>query len=215
MSIRSWPRRIRDSIEQEGVWRLLFRMALSPVYEAGALRAEPLLRQRDFPHTHATVRSAGEVDMAALVALRPECTLENLRSRLGDGHECGLALVNGMVVGCLWACAGAAPLGSFGLILPLRQHEAYLYDTYVHPANRRKDVNTAIRRHLDEKYWHAGFTTHVDFATLGRKPWGRNDRHLVATIRVLRLGPFRKLWVRTCGPKAGYWQGRLKELRWA
>jgi len=37
----------------------------------------------------------------------------------------------------------------------------------------------------------------------------------IAVLRVLRLGPFRKFWVRTYGPQAEYWRERLKELRWA
>ena len=39
--------------------------------------------------------------------------------------------------------------------------------------------------------------------------------HRVAVLRVLRLGPLTRFWVKTYGPQAGYWRERLKELKWA
>ena len=57
------------------------------------------------------------------------------------------------------------------------------------------------------------FRERGDFRDLAVRPFGVVRRpHRVAEIRTLCLGRFRKFWVRTYGPQAGYWRERLKEL---
>ena len=65
----------------------------------------------------------------------------------------------------------------------------------------------------------SGTATHSRTATKCRPPCPCRLRRghgavYVATIRTFRLGPFRKLWVKTYGPQAEYWKERPMELRW-
>jgi len=215
-TLRSLPRRIRDSVQQEGLWRFGLRIVLSPMYRAGALGTLPLdLHFGDSADSSLSMRVADEDDIEALVALGPEYYHEKLRARLGDRQQCLLAFLGETIVAVRWAGTGEAHLGDLALALPLREEEMYAYDAFVHPRYRGNGYAKAIRRALDEQWWQKGFRTHISFATLGRKPFGRYHPYNVATIRVLRLGPFRKLSVKTYGPKADYWRERLKELRWA
>jgi len=213
MSIRSWPRRIRDSVEQEGRLHAAWRLALSPAYRAGTLNVSRLYIRERKPSVPVTVRIATEDDLDALVALRPEYDHDTLRARMRGGHICVLSLVNGELASVRWACTGEAPLTDLGLVLPLEEGELSVYERFVHPAHRLKQVGTPARNALEEHFLEQGFRSIVGYATLGRRPYGREHPDSVATIRTLRLGPFRRFWVRTYGLDANHWRERLKELR--
>ena len=213
-TLRSLPRRIRDSIGQEGPWSLALRTAASPMYRAGALLTSPLA----FPSDELAlmdVRDAMESDVETIVNLRPEYSGDAVRSRLLEGEACSLAFMERLLVACRWVNTGEARLAGLGLILPLSPDEIYVGEAYVHPAYRRRGINNRTRDAYEAQYRQRGYSSKVSCATLGRKPYGRGSPYSVAAIRTLRFGPFRKFWVRTYGPQADYWRGRLKELRWA
>ena len=217
-TLRSLPRRIRDSIEQEGLLQAVWRGALSPVYRAGILRARPLdpgsSGRRALPYA-LTVRTASEDDIDAIVALRPQYDRRTLLTRLQEGQECVVSWDVCTPTSVYWTCKGRGPLVHLGLVLPLEDREVFVHDLYRDPARRHKGEGDVTRRYLDQRYAREGIDSVVSCATAGRGPYGRGDPDRVATIRTLRLGPFRRFWVRTCGPQAEYWRGRLRELRWA
>jgi len=145
----------------------------------------------------------------------PQHTAAALRARVRRGDECFLSLAGERVAAFRWACARQARLGNLDLVLPLRSDEVCAYEVFTAPAFRGKGVRDPVRHAFVESYRQRGFRALVNYRTPGRKPWARSHQHRVAIIRTLRLGPFRRFWVRTYGPQAAYWRERLKELRWA
>jgi len=216
-AIRSWPRRIRDSFEQEGLLPPVLRAVLRPFYRAAVLGLVPLeLHLRDTPLPGVSLHDVTEKDVAALIALRPEYTGEKIRGRLRQGQRCCAIVLEETTVGCIWASTGEARVEDIGLALPLRPEEVVTYEVYVDPAHRRGGVYGTARRAFDQRCWDQGYRRRITFSTLGRRPFGVKGRPLqFAAVRTVGLGPFRKLWVRTYGPQAEYWRERLKELRWA
>ena len=214
-TLRSAPRRIRDSIEQEGLWPFLLRLVVSPVYRSGLLRTDPIARDLPPPPPGTTARLVTEADVDKLVALRPVDNPRALQERLRRGHRCFVASVDGSTAACAWGRTNAASLDHVRLLLPLRPNEVFAYWWYTDPRYRRAGAVRAAGFPFRAHYHQQGADTTLSFATLGRKPWGMNDPYRVAIIRVLRLGPLRKYWVRTYGPEAESWRERLsKELRW-
>jgi hypothetical protein len=217
-SIRSWPRRIRDAVGLEGPWRLILRVLVSPVYGAVGVHVQPLecepyeLGPLPAP---TGIRKMTADDIEALLAFRPEYRREELWERLRSGHECFMSLVGDDLASCRWICTGEARVGSLGLVLPLRRDEVFLYEVYTHANYRGRRINREAWNAMVDEYLGRGALALVGFTTVGRKPYGRNDRRNVATIRSLRLGPFKRFWVRTYGPQAESWSERLRELRWA
>jgi GNAT superfamily N-acetyltransferase len=215
-TLRSLPRRISESIELEGLWGFGFRVFVSPVYRAIVLGAIPLdAYLRDAVPLQIAVRTASDEDIERLAMIRPELAPATLRARLRDGHECFVGVLDTTSVGFSWATVGEARLGDIGLALSLRDDELLQYDIFVHPAHRGAGVFKAVSHAFEEEWLRRGFHTRVGVAAMGRAPYAKNRPYMVATVRTLRLGPFRKFWVRTYGPQAEYWRERLKELRWA
>lgn len=206
--------RIEDGVEQEGLPRFIMRVALSPVYRAGTLNAQPLesVSGRTSP---ALVRLAGVADVPALAALRPRSSAKDLLTRLESAHSCFAAFASASALASQWGCESDARFGELGLALPLASGEVFGYGAYVQAAHRRKGISRALTQAYNEHYLGEGFRVSLAFAVLGRRPFGISDPHRIATIRTLRLGPFRKLWVKTYGSRAEYWRDRLKQLRWA
>ena len=96
-TIRSLPRRIRDSIQLEGLRGFAFRIATAPFYRLGILNAEPFLARR-IPPPAASLRArvATEEDLDALVALLPHrYSARMLRQRLDKGEKCFLTFRDG------------------------------------------------------------------------------------------------------------------------
>jgi len=213
MSLRAWLRRIRDSVKQEGAARSALRALASPTYRAEVLRARPLRIGVDLPPFSTGVRLARREDLPALAALNLRRSVRDFEERLAAGDDCLLLLVDGSVAGYMWASMRQARLSR--LALPLRPDEMFSYEMYIHPAHRRRRLPLIIWPALEEWYRPAGVCTIVNAATLGRVPWGTRIQARVAVIRTLRLGPFRKFWVKNYGPEAEYWRERLRELRWA
>ncbi len=213
-TLRSLPRRLRDSVEQEGALRLSLRTALSPVYRAAVLRWENI-----YPNAEVAVevhqRPATRDDVEVMLALRPQYSAGAVRSRLRSGDQCFLSFMADELVSWRWVSTGRATIRDLGLVLPLREEEVYVSEVYTFPSYRRSGVQRASRLAFDRRCDQVGVRMKVSAATPGRKPFGRGDPWRVATVRTLRLGPLRKFWVKTYGPKAEYWQERLKELRWA
>jgi GNAT superfamily N-acetyltransferase len=214
-TIRSWPRRVRDSIRQEGCWRSVVRACLAPFYQAVMITSQPLELEPFETPALVSVRPAGPADIEALVSLRREYSRSALESRLIAGHDCFLSIVKGQVVACRWGCTQEIVLGKPPLVLPLQEDEACVYEVFNHPRYRWGGIGHAAYHALKEELLKRNRSNLVGYVTPGRKPWGRDNQHRVATIRTLRLGPLRKFWVRTYGPQAEYWRERLKELRWA
>ena len=214
-TVGSWPRRISDAVLFEGLWPALVRATLFPFYRAVTLNSEPLGHDFPPPPESITVRRASDEDVPALVRVRPEYKPEALRERFQRRHECFLACTEGQIASLVWACPSEAYLAPLGLVLALRPEEVFDYDSFTVPRFRRRRVAYARWHAFQSHYFSQGFKSIVDFTTPGRRPWGQVDTRRVATIRTLRLGPFRKLWVRTCGPQAEYWRERLDESRWA
>jgi GNAT superfamily N-acetyltransferase len=213
-AIRSWPRRIRDSLRQEGTRSALMRFLLSPVYRAAAVLVRPIDVHFD-ERSPVQTRPMSEDDAEAMAKQRLEYDPAALKQRLRRGHRCFLSVVSGDIVSWRWVSTGKAEMGELDLVLPLREDEIYTYDFYTVPGARGKQVGRSARRALDEEYQSRGFHTVVSIAALGRGPYGAGNRWQAATIRTLRLGPFRKVWVKTYGPHAERWRETLKELRWA
>jgi GNAT superfamily N-acetyltransferase len=214
MSIRSWPRRIRDSIEQEGLWPTLARALTAPAYQGVMIMSKPIELER-IALAPVVVRPASLDDIDALVRLRREYKPSALRSRFLEGHRCFVSIVEGGVVACIWGRTEAVMMGGPALVLPLQEDEASLYDFYTDPRYRGGGVGDASHHALKQELLARGYRKMVGYATPGRRPYGRDNPACVATVRVMRLGPFRKFWVETYGPQAEYWRERLKELRWA
>ena len=213
-NVRSWPRRIRDSLHQEGPSRFVQRMVLSPFYRETLLCSYPV---RHKPYTRppeVSVRMATEDDMSGLIRLRPEYSLSDLRARFESGQTCFLTLVNGSIASLGWVRFDEARLRYLGLALPLLTKEISDYEWYTAPEYRGVRASDAAWYELMDRYEQRGVERTVDFATPRRKPWGTDNANVVATIRIFRLGPLKRFWVRTCGPQAEYWRERLKELRW-
>ena len=217
-AIRSWRRRIRDSVHQEGFWRFLFRAARAPVYREAHVDSVPLQHEIEEDGEvvpDLTVRTAEEDDGAALIALRPEYRPEMLRARFRAGDACFISLVDECIASARWVSLRRVHLDYLGLVLPLQHGEIYIYEVFTRPEHRAKVVRKATSHALQEHYRSLGFRSNLGYVIPWRKPFGPDFRFRVATIRILRLGPLRKFWVRTYGPQADYWRERLKELRWA
>ena len=215
-TIRSLPRRFRDSLKQEGFVSSVLRAILRPFYRAIVLGLVPLeLHLRDAALPGVSLHDVTEKDTAALIALRPEYTGDKIQARLSQGQKCCAIVFEETTVGCIWASTGEVRFEDVGLALPLRPDEVVTYEVYVDPAHRHAGVYGTARRAFDERCWDQGCRRRITFSTLGRRPFGVKGRPLqFAAIRTLHLGPFRRLWVSTYGPQAEYWRERLKELRW-
>jgi len=215
MSIRSWPRRVRDSVNQEGLGSFALRMLLRPVYRAVVFRVVPDMERPSGP-APVTTRLASEQDTTSIARLRRSYSVEAVLARLRAGEECHLYLLEDQIAGFRWVSRQRGFLEDLGLMLPLLPDEVWMYEGYVHPAYRRAGVHRAARAVFDRLCVREGIRRKLGIATLGRRPFGRKDNPFsVATIRTVRLGPMRKLWVKAYGPEAEYWRARLKELRWA
>ena len=212
-SISGLAQQIRESIQQEGVWNLGWRLALAPIFWSGALRAGSL---DDLPGP-APAGSAGrmvtESDIDDILLVRPSSQRGLPCGRFRAGHECVLATLSGDPAAFAWSCTGEARLGP--LLLPLEEQEVWVYDSYTGERFRGMGIRRAIMHGYMPHYLRRGFRRHMSCATLGRKPWGRDDRLQVAAIRTLRLGPLRRVRVEACGLESDYWRERLRELRWA
>jgi len=136
MSIRSWPRRITDSLRQEGPWRASVRALSAAAYQAVMITSQALELEGFEQPASVTVRSAGLDDIDALVRLRREYKPSVLESRLRDGHKCFVSTVEGKVVACRWGCTRGVTLGRLPLVLPLREGEACIYEVYNDPRHR-------------------------------------------------------------------------------
>ena len=214
-SIGSWPRRIRDSISQEGFGSFALRVLLRPVCRAAVFRAIPDIERPSGP-APVTTRLASEHDAPSIARLRPSYSPEGVLARLRAGDDCFLYLLDGQLAGFRWLSRNQGSLTDLGLVLPLLSDEVWGYESYVHPAYRSAGVNRASRPAFDRLCVEQGIRRKLGMATLGRRPFGlETNPFSVATIRTLRLGPFKKFWLRTYGPEAEYWRERLKELRWA
>lgn len=215
MSIRSWPRRVRDSVNQEGLGSFALRMLLRPVYRAVVFRVVPDMERPSGPAPVMT-RLASERDAASIARLRPSYSVEAVLARLRAGEECHLYLLENQVAGLRWVRRERGLLDDLGLTLPLLSDEVWMSEGYVHPAYRHAGVHRAARAAFDRLCAREGIRQKLGIATLGRRPFGSKDNPFsVATIRTVRLGPLRRLWVKAYGPQAEYWRERLEELRWA
>jgi len=216
MGIRSWPRRIKDSIELEGLWGFASRAASARFYRLGILNAEPLLaRTIPPPAPSLTARSAAEEDMDALVALLPHRYSPGmLRERLAKGERCFLSFLDGDLAFVGWVGEKEAHLDYGGLSFPLHKEEIYGYEWYTRPEYRRQGADNAAWRFIQEYYSERGVSLAFGFVSGRRKPFGPDSPHKVAIIRIFRLGPLKRFWVETYGPQAEYWRERLRELRW-
>ena len=216
--LRSVPRRLKDSIRQEGLWRFIARAAASPVYRAADFQLIPFEHELQEPGGRPpslAVRIAEETDMELVAGLRPQRSPEALRRRLLSGHNCFISLVDGRLASVRWVRTDVVDLDYLGVVLPLGGDEISTYEVFASPAYRHLQVRKAAVDFYYRYYLERGFHAIAGYAIPGRKPFGRDDPFSVATIRTLRLGPLRKFWVRTYGPQAAYWRERLKELRWA
>ena len=155
--------------------------------------------------------TASDIDDILLV--RPSPPRGPLYERFRAGHECVLATLQGEPAAFAWLYTGEARLGP--LSLPLEEREVWVYDSYTGKRFRREGIGRAIICGYMPYFSQRGFRRHMSCATLGRRPWGRDDRLEVAAIRTLRLGPWRRISVEVCGSESGYWRERLKGLRWA
>jgi len=212
-AVRSWPRRVKDSVSQEGLGSFALRMVLWRAYRAGVILAKPLAPPAG--QADVQLRVASTDDVLALLAVRSVYTAETLQSWLRDGEECILGLVNGAIAAHRWVKTGIFRMPHLGLLLDLREDEISVHDVYVMPDFRGRGITAAANHTFDAPYLERGFRMEFSYATAGRGPWGRGHAYGIASIRTLRLGPFRKFWVKALGPEAEYWQERLKELRWA
>jgi hypothetical protein len=219
MSIGSWPRRFEDSANKEGLWRFVLRAALSPVYRQAAVRFQPLDHEEKgealLDSRPVTLHTATEGDAEALHALRPDYSRDTVRSRLRAGQECLLVLAGADIGSLRWVSRDFVPMQYLGLALPLYKNELCIYELFTNPAYRGKGVRVVGWEALRRRFLAEQRDTVVDYVIPGRRPYGVDPRLQVAMVHTLRVGPFRKFWVRTWGPQAGYWQERLKELRWA
>ena len=216
--LRSLPRRLRDTVHQEGAARLLLRSLVAPVYRRVVLRIAPL--EDDFwePGERPpglVARLATEDDIEAIRAIRPHCSARTLQTRLREGQSCFLAVVDGEIAAIFWIRTDIADIDYLGLVLHLAEGEMYMYEVFTNPVFRHLQVRRPVREAKEKWYAARGFRVQLGYSIAGRKPFGRNDPYLAADVSVLRLGRIRKFWVRTYGPQAEYWRGRLKELRWA
>ena len=214
-AVRSWPRRVRDSFKQEGPWRTSLRALTAPAYQAVMITSQPLELERFEQPASVTVRAASLDDIDALVRLRREYKRSALESRFRRGHRCYVSIVEGKVVACRWGCTREVILGKVPLMLPLQDDEACIYEVYNDPRHRGGGIGHAAYHALKGAMLKENCSKMVGYVTPGRRPWGEDNPHCVAGVQTLRLGPFRKFWVRTYGPQAEYWRERLKELRWA
>jgi hypothetical protein len=217
-TLRSVPRRLRDSVRQEGLWRFVARAAASPVYRAAALQLIPFEQELQEPGARPpslAVRVAEEADMELVAGIRPQRSPDVLRRRLLSGHKCFVSLVDDRLASVRWVRTDIVDLDYLGLVLPLGGDEVSTYEVFAEPAYRHLQVRKAAVDFYYRYYLERGFHAIVGYTIPGRKPFGRHNPYRVATIRTLRLGPFRKFWVRICGPQAECWRERLRDLRWA
>ena len=207
------PRRLRDSIDQEGLGRFLLRALSHPVYRAMEIQAEPI--EASTPADQTILHLATEDDIPALVAFRPEYDPRELRRRMQAGERCFFSLVEGKVATCRWVATGSLLLRGLGLVLPLEDDEFTLYELFVATAHRRAGITAPEYNALKERLLNEGIHRLVAYVIPGRKPYSRAWGDHVATVRVLRLGPWRKWWAVARGQRAGYWRERFKGLRWS
>jgi len=214
-AIRSWPRRIRDSIEREGFAPFIIRALLSPCYGEVGLRAQQYSEaELGGASRRDDVVVAPSDDTSEITRSFPGLDRQKVAHRLSSGERCFVAKVCGEAAGHGWVSTTVAHIHPLALSLPLQDRELFTYGLNVRVSRRHAGAGGAIVDAVDTWAQESGLRTHLSFVTLGRRPFGKNARDHVATIRTLRLGPFRKFWVKTYGPQEEYWRGRLKELRW-
>jgi len=214
-TLRGLPRRISDSVQREGFARFALRALLSPCYREVGLRAQQY-SQADCPTgpRREDVMVAPCDDISEITRSFSDLDHQDVRERITSGERCFVAKVDGEPAGLGWVSVTAAHIDPLRLSLPLRGRELFSHGLYVRASQRNAGAGRAIVDAVDMWAWEDGLRTHLSFVILGRRPFGKNVRYHVATIRTLRLGPFRKFWVSTYGPQAGYWRERLNELRW-
>jgi len=172
-SIRSWQRRIGDSIKFEGCRRFAVRAATRPFYRAALFSTVPLdTFLSDGERASLEVRSVTQEDIPALLRLRFEYTSRLIRSRLRDGEEGFLAMDDQNPVYVAWVRRGEARFAELGLVLPLLPDEVFAYDAFVRRDYRGREVLHEVRPRVDGRLRGEGFRSRVAFTTPGRRPWG-------------------------------------------
>jgi hypothetical protein len=166
-TLKSLPRRVVDSVRQEGGVRFAWRALMSPVYRAEVLRVRPLRLGVEPPSPSAEVRLASKEDLPALVVLNPRRSVGEFEKRLAAGDDCLIMLDAGAPRGYMWASTRQAYLNG-ALVLPLRADEVFSYDMYIHPLYRRRRLRLVAWAAYEERYWPAGVRSALHTAYASR-----------------------------------------------
>ncbi len=129
-----------------GVGEALAPRTLHRVYRCGrfAVFAQPLEAARDLPPpAGVTITPLAEANLPALREIAPLTALERFRRLLRHGHHGLVAWRGERPIGYAWVALRMGPEVS-QCALPLPADAAYLWDLYVHPAERNTGVGSAL-----------------------------------------------------------------------
>jgi GNAT superfamily N-acetyltransferase len=122
------------------VWRTLGWLGLRRVvlYEWDF---DPLSGSTPTPFT---VAPLAEDELDEYLAHRPEPRLAEVERRLRAGDSCHVARIDGRIVSSLWCTTREIAIGYLGYRARLAEGQAFLYDAYTVPEQRRKGATRAL-----------------------------------------------------------------------
>jgi GNAT superfamily N-acetyltransferase len=126
-------------------------------------------------------------------------------ARLGRGHACVAAWLDGEIVASVWLALDEARIPEIDRLLRLGPGEVFAYDSYTSESVRRHGIATARAAWTTRYLRDAGYGVVVGHLTPenrpGRGPPARAGYRELGTAGYVRLGPWRRDFVRPVGSR--------------
>jgi GNAT superfamily N-acetyltransferase len=195
-------------------FRSLLLRSLTIAYAALGLEKaylRVLIFERDIARASASATSDIDVevrelrcdDIAAYGRYRPERDVAELDRRLAAGMRCFLTLSEGHVVGELWVVTVELWLAQLERLVPLAPDELWVYEAFVIPELRGRNVATVRATLVGERLKNEGYRRLLWLVSPHNRPQLGSAAKLGArrlgSAGYVRLGPFRRDFVRMRG----------------
>ncbi len=153
--------------------------------------------RRGLPGCEFALLAEGELD--SYLALRPDQTEREIRSRLLAGHTCCVCWREGEIIEAGWSASGRVYVPYLDRDLLLPPGDVYNYDAYTTPARRGRGLYMAHNAFVARLHQQEGFARSVALVAL------ENDAAAKVLARSGLVVEGRYAWLRL-GRASVYWQ---------
>lgn len=142
----------------------------------------------------------GPADLDDYMAFRPDQSRAAIQARFDAGHVCFVARRGGRIIGASWVCVGRAWIDELGCAVVLADDAYYVYDHYVSPEFRGRQVmgpiGTLRRAYIREVgcAWSIGVIWRENYAAFGRHR--KRGGAVIGTIGSYGIGPWQRHFLR-------------------